>query len=120
MKNFFGGIFDGVTPGSLLALCGTGICLTLARRLVEMQGGKIEAHSAKDSFNLGLQSTMWLREAACQAFQLSNTLLEGILFFLACSLARRELSVGQDDNGRRPTESSRYTYSPQLRPIRIS
>ena len=52
-----------------------GICLTLARRLVEMQGGKIEAHSAKDPLNLGLQSTMWLREAACQAFQLSNPLL---------------------------------------------
>jgi hypothetical protein len=36
VKNFFGGIFDGVTPGSLLALCGMGVCLTLARRLVEM------------------------------------------------------------------------------------
>jgi hypothetical protein len=63
--------------------------------LVEMQVGKIEAHSAKDSLNLGLQSTMWLQETACQAFQLSNPLLEVILFFLACSLARRELSVGQ-------------------------
>lgn len=42
-----------------------------------MQGGKIEAHNAKDSFNLGLQSTMWLWEAACQAFQLSTPLLEG-------------------------------------------
>jgi hypothetical protein len=48
VKNFFGGIFDGVTPRSLLALCGMGICLTLARRLVETPGGKIEAPSAKD------------------------------------------------------------------------
>jgi len=51
-----------MTPGSLLA------------PLVEMQVGKIEAHSAKDPLNPGLQSTMWLREAACQAFQLSNRL----------------------------------------------
>ena len=71
-----------------------------------MQVGKIEAYSAKDSLNLGLQSTIWLREAACQAFQLSNPLLEGILFFLACSLARRELSGGQDEMGAGPPKAN--------------
>ena len=38
-----------------------------------MQVGKIEAHSAKDPLNLGLQSTLWLREVLVQIFESRQT-----------------------------------------------